>query len=56
MGNGEVIYSSEAVGYVTKDIVSNGGWTSWCTYEGIDYPQEVTDAIESLNEDSSLEN
>ena len=56
VGNGEVIYSSESLGYVTKENVSNGSWTSWCTYEGVDYPQEVTDAIESLNEDSSLEN
>lgn len=53
VGNGEVVYSSEAVGYVTKDMVSNGSWTSWCTYEGIDYPQEVN---EHLNEDSSSEN
>ena len=56
VGNGEVVYSSESVGYVTNEPVSNGRWTSWCTYEGVDYPQEVTDAIESLNEDSSLEN
>ena len=56
VGNGEVIFSSADCGYVTKEVVSNGGWTSWCTYEGVDYPQEVTDAIESLNEDSSLEN
>ena len=56
VGNGEVIFSSADFGYVTKEVVSNGGWTSWCTYEGVDYPQEVTDAIESLNEDSSLEN
>ena len=35
---------------MTKEVVSNGSWTSWCTYEGIEYPQEVTDAIESLNE------
>ena len=56
VGNGEVIYSSETVGYVTKDMVSNGSWTSWCTYEWIDYTQEVIDAIESLNEDSSSEN
>ena len=56
IGNNEMIYSSEAVGYITKDFVSNGGWSSWCTYEGVDYPQEVTDAIESLNEDSSSEN
>ena len=49
IGNNEVIYSSEAVGYVTKDFVSNGGWTSWCTYEGVDYPQEVQDKIDEIN-------
>ena len=56
VGNGEVVYSSESVGYVTKEPVSNGSWTSWCTYDGVTYPQEVTDAIESLNENSSLKN
>ena len=56
VGNGEVVYSSESVGYVTKEPVSNGSWTSWCTYEGIEYPQEVEDAIQSVNEDSSSEN
>lgn len=56
VGNGEVIYSSESLGYVTKENVSSGSWSSWCTYEGVDYPQEVTDTIESLNEDSSSEN
>lgn len=55
VGNGEVVYSSESVGYVTKDPVSNGSWTSWCTYEGIEYPQEVEDAIESLSGESSSE-
>lgn len=56
VGNGEVVYSSESVGYVTKAPVSNGSWTSWCTYDGVTYPQEVTDAIQSVNEDSSSEN
>ena len=56
VGNGEVIFSSADCGYVTKESVSNGRWTSWCTYEGIEYPQEVEDAIESLKEDSSSEN
>ena len=42
-------------GYVTKEPVSNGSWTSWCTYEGIEYPQEVEDAIESLSGESSSE-
>lgn len=52
MGDGEVIYCSESVGYVTKDLVSNGGWTSWCTYEGVDYPQEVRDKIDENGGDS----
>ena len=56
VGNGEVVFSSADCGYVTKEVVSNGSWTSWCTYEGIEYTQEVTDAIESLNENSSSEN
>ena len=56
VGNGEVVYSSESVGYVAKEPVSNGSWTSWCTYDGVTYPQEVTDAIQSVNEDSSSEN
>ncbi len=49
VGNGEVVYSSETLGYVTKDLVSSGSWTSWCTYEGVDYPQEVQDAIDKIS-------
>lgn len=52
VGDGEVIYCSESAGYVTKDLVSNGGWVSWCTYEGIDYPQEVQDKIDENGGDS----
>ena len=56
VGNGEVVYSSEAVGYVIKESISKGSWTSWCTYEGIDYPQEVTEKLEENSEsDSSSE-
>lgn len=49
VGDGEVVYSSETLGYVTKEPVSNGSWTSWCTYEGVDYPQEVLNAINEIN-------
>lgn len=49
VGNGEVIFSSADCGYVTKEVVSNGGWSSWCTYEGVDYPQEVQDKINEIN-------
>ena len=55
IGNGEVIFSSADCGYVTKEPVSNGSWTSWCTYMGIEYPQDVEDAIESLSGESSSE-
>jgi hypothetical protein len=59
VGNGEVIYSSADCGYVTKDLVSNGSWTSWCTYDGVDYSQEVLDLIdgtENSEDESSSEN
>ena len=49
VGNGEVVFSSADCGYVTKEVVSNGSWTSWCTYEGIEYPQEVLNAINEID-------
>lgn len=52
VGNSEVIYSSADCGYVTKEPVSNGNWISWCTYEGVDYPQEVQDKIDENGGDS----
>ena len=48
VGDGEVIFASRDCGYVNKDFVSNGSWTSWCTYEGVDYPQEVQDKINEI--------
>lgn len=48
VGDGEVIFVSRDCGYVTKDLVSNGSWTIWCTYEGVDYPQEVQDKINEI--------
>ncbi|MBQ9460826.1 MAG: hypothetical protein IJU51_02755 [Clostridia bacterium] len=50
IGLGEVVFCDETVGYVTKQAVSDGTWTSWCTYEGIEYPQAVQDAIDEINE------
>ena len=47
VGNREVIFSSADCGYVTKESIDRGSWTSWCTYEGIDYPQEVDDSEDS---------
>lgn len=48
IGGGEVVFSSAIPGYVTKETVAEGTWSSWCTYEGISYPQEVRDAIEAI--------
>lgn len=57
VGNGEVVFSSADCGYVTKEPISNGGWTNWCTYESVDYPQEMTERLEENSEsDSSSEN
>ena len=50
IGLGEIVFCDETVGYVTKQAVSDGTWTSWCTYEGIEYPQAVQDAIDEINE------
>ncbi len=56
VGNGEVIFSSADYGYVTKEVVSNGGWSSWCTYEGVDYPQEVQTKINEIQNMTKEEN
>lgn len=59
IGGGQVVFSSAIPGYVTKQAMADGTWSSWCTYEGISYPQEVDDAIEAIRnppDDSSNEN
>ena len=55
IGLGKVVFCDETVGYVTMQTVSEGTWTSWCTYEGITYPQAVQEAIDEINavDDSS---
>lgn len=56
VGNGEVIYSSQTLEFVTKEVVSNGSWSSWCTYEGVDYPQEVQAKINEIQNMTKEEN
>lgn len=55
IGNGEVIYSFSSVGKVDKQAVSSGNWTKWCTYEGVNYPQEVQDKINEIHAPESRE-
>lgn len=49
-GSGEVIFSSAMGGCVQRSAIADGSWASWCTVEGIEYPQEVQDRIDELNE------
>ncbi len=48
VGNGEVIFASADSENVVKSPVSEGNWISWCTFEGMDYPQEVVDKINEI--------
>lgn len=49
VGGGEVVFSS-AIGGVQRQVLTDGGWTAWCTYDAINYPQEVQDKINELHE------
>lgn len=49
VGGGEVIFSS-AMGGVQCQALADGGWTAWCTFDAITYPQEVQDRINELYE------
>ena len=49
VGGGEVVFSS-AMGGVQRQSLTEGGWTSWCTFDAISYPQEVQDRINELQE------
>ena len=48
VGNGDAIFASYDVGKIVKSPVSVGNWVSWCTFDGINYPQEVTDKINEI--------
>ncbi len=41
VGNGEVIFASESLGYVTRDKVSNGTWNSWSSVHGTAYNTDI---------------
>ena len=49
VGGGEVVFSS-AMGGIQRQRLTDGGWTAWCTYDAINYPQEVHDKINELHE------
>ena len=48
VGNGNAVFASYDEGRIVKSPVSEGNWVSWCTFDGVDYPQEVTDKINEI--------
>ena len=42
IGGGEVVFSSAIGGCVQRQALSDGNWNSWCTFDAVTYPQEVT--------------
>ena len=48
-GNGEIFFSSADGRLVQKSSVTDGRWTSWVTFAGIEYPQGLWDYIDELN-------
>ena len=42
VGGGEVVFSSAIGGCVQRQALSDGNWNSWCTFDAVTYPQEVT--------------
>ena len=49
IGNGQVIFCSESIGHAEKTALHCGIWSSWCTFDAIEYPPEVRSRIEELN-------
>ena len=43
IGGGEVVFSSAIGGCVQQQALSDGDWNSWCTFDAVTYPQEVTE-------------
>ena len=44
IGGGEVVFSSAIGGWVQRQALSDGDWTSWCTFDAVIYPQETTES------------
>ena len=42
IGNGEVIFASEELGYVTKEKVADGAWNSWSSISGAAYNTDIS--------------
>ncbi len=43
IGGGEAIFSSAMGGCVQRRSLSDSNWTTWCTFDAVSYPKEVTE-------------
>ncbi len=43
IGGGEVVFSSAIGGCVQRQALSDGNWMTWCTFDAVKYPKEVTE-------------
>ena len=43
VGGGQVVFSSAIGGCVQRQALSDGNWTTWCTFDAVSYPKEVTE-------------
>ena len=43
VGGGQVVFSSAIGGCVQRQALSDGEWNSWCTFDAVSYPKEVTE-------------
>ena len=41
IGNNQVVYASKDKGYIVKESVSEGHWSKWIIYDGVNYPNEI---------------
>lgn len=48
IGGGEVVFSSAIGGCVQRQALSDGEWTSWCTFDAVSYPQETTESTTEI--------
>lgn len=56
VGNGEAVFAFYDAEKVVKSLVSERNWISWCTFEGVEYPQEVADKINEIQNPTEEKN
>ncbi|WP_303824893.1 hypothetical protein [Ruminococcus flavefaciens] len=55
IGGGEVVFSSAIGGCVEQQALEYGNWKSWCTFDAVNYPQEVWDRVNELHSEEENE-